>query len=124
MLAARFEDLRDQLAFRIQIRKTATKAVAYPIFILCFAGCVIGLRWSNSCRTSNCFSIPSTCPCLHYRLVLGVSVFVQSHWPLILIAAGAGLAAFRLCRIAPISGTLIDRLSCACRWSAGFSKRS
>ena len=43
-LAARCQDLRDQITFRIAIRKTATKAIAYPVFILCFAAFLPRLR--------------------------------------------------------------------------------
>jgi type II secretory pathway component PulF len=110
-LAARFEDLRDQIAFRIQIRKTAAKAVAYPIFILCFASCVIGLLMVKLVPNIKLLLDSLNVPLPEItRLVLGFSVFVQSHWRLILIAVGAGLAFFRVCRLAPVSGTLIDRL--------------
>jgi type II secretory pathway component PulF len=110
-LAARFKDLRDQIAFRIQIRKNAARAVAYPVFILCFAGCVIGLLMvklvPNIKLLLDSLNVPL--PGIT-RLVLGVSIFVQLHWRLLLVGAAAALAAFRLCRLASIPGTLIDRL--------------
>jgi type II secretory pathway component PulF len=110
-LAARFADLRDQIAFRIQIRKTAARAVAYPIFILCFAGCVIGLLMvklvPNIKLLLDSLNVPL--PGIT-RLVLGVSLFVQLHWSLMLLFVAAALVAFRICRFASFTGTLIDRL--------------
>lgn len=110
-LAARFADLREQIAFRIQVRKTAVKAVSYPIFILCFAACVIGLLMvrlvPNIRLLLDSLNVPL--PAIT-RLVLGVSVVVQVNWSLIIAAVAAVLVGFRLCRLFPLTGAFIDRL--------------
>jgi len=98
-LAARCDDLRDQIAFRIAIRKTATKAVAYPIFILSFAAGVVGLVVIRL--------IPNLKPLLdslnvaapgNYSHTPGNSAFFQAYWRLILISVVGAAVAFRLLR--------------------------
>ena len=110
-LAARCDDLRDQIAFRIAIRKTATKAVAYPIFILSFAACVVGLVLLRL--------IPNLKPLLDSlnvplpeitRIILGVSAFCQSSWRLILASAIGAATVFRLLRVVPPLAAFTDRL--------------
>jgi type II secretory pathway component PulF len=110
-LAARFEDLRDQLAFRILIRKTAAKAVAYPIFILTFASCVIGLLMVKLVPNIKVLldSLNVPLPAIT-RLILNCSGFVEAHWPVILVAGGLTVIGLRTVRSAPVLGTAIDRL--------------
>jgi len=110
-LAARFEDLRDQLAFRILIRKTATKALAYPIFILSFAGCVIGLLMVKLVPNIKLLLDSLNVPLPEItRLILGISGFVESRWPLILATVAVAFIGLRSFRAIPIVSTAIDRL--------------
>ena len=110
-LAARCDDLRDQIAFRIAIRKTATKAVAYPLFILSFAACVVGLVLLRL--------IPSLKPLLDSlnvplpritRIILGLSECCQSSWRLILAGAIGTVALFRILRAIPALSVATDRI--------------
>jgi type II secretory pathway component PulF len=110
-LAARCDDLRDQIAFRIAIRKTATKAVAYPIFILSFAAGVVGLVVIRL--------IPNLKPLLDSlnvplpeitRILLEISAFFQAYWRLIVLSMVGAVVGFRLLRkIRPLA-VLSDRL--------------
>jgi type II secretory pathway component PulF len=110
-LASRCDDLRDQIVFRIAIRKTATKAVAYPLFIVSFAACVVGFVLLRL--------IPNLKPLLDSlnvplpeitRIILGLSAFLQSSWRLILAGAICGAVTFRLLRAVPPLAVLTDRL--------------
>ena len=110
-LAARFEDLRDQFAFRISIRKTAGKAVAYPLFVLAFASVVIGFLMvklvPNLKALIDSLNVPL--PAVT-RVVLGVSAFAQSSWPLVALALGALVGLVQLARAWPSAALVTDRV--------------
>lgn len=110
-LAARFEDLRDQFAFRISIRKTAGKAVAYPLFVLGFAGAVIGFLIvklvPNLKALVDALNVPL--PAIT-RAVLGVSAFAQSFWPHFAVAVVGLVVVTQFIRGWPKAAATIDRI--------------
>jgi type IV pilus assembly protein PilC len=110
-LAARLEDLRDQIAFRLTIRRTAAQAVAYPAFILAFAGGVIGLlvvKLVPSLRLMlDSLNVPL--PAITNR-VLGISSLVQTSWPWMLGSVALLVIAIRLLRLLPPLATATDRM--------------
>ena len=101
-LAARCEDLRDQIAFRIAIRKTAVKAVAYPVFILCFAACVVGLLLVRLIPNLKVLLDSLNVPLPEItRLILRASALLQSYWRSILIGAIGLVLVIRILREIP-----------------------
>lgn len=110
-LAQRFAELRDQIAFRIQVRKSATKAVAYPIFILCFAGAVVGLLMVKLIPNLKILldSLNVPLPPIT-RFILGASLFAQTEWKAALFAIAAAILGVRFLRTVPAIGMLVDRV--------------
>ena len=110
-LAARFEDLRDQIAFRLAIRQTAAKAVAYPAFILVFASGVIGVLAvklvPNLKLLLDSLNVPL--PAITHQ-VLGASAWVQTSWPWIIGAAALFLIGVRFLRLLPPVAMATDRV--------------
>jgi type II secretory pathway component PulF len=122
-LAARCEDLRDQIAFRIMIRKTATRAVAYPVFILSFAACVVGFVLLRL--------IPNLKPLLDSlnvplpeitRVILAISASLKSSWNLILLGTLGVIVGFRLLREVPLFAVLSDRLILRLPFAGGIAQ--
>ncbi|MFI5338064.1 MAG: type II secretion system F family protein, partial [Opitutales bacterium] len=110
-LAERFADLRDQLRFRLKIRRAAGHAVAYPAFILCFATGVVSLLLVKlvplveELLVSLNVPLPSAT-----RGILAVSAFVRHHGLWLLAGAALVLVLARLLRTWPPSALAFDRL--------------
>ena len=110
-LAARLEELRDQIAFRILIRKTATRALAYPVFILVMAACVIGLLMVRLVPNIKVLLDSLNVPLPRLTLViLGVSGFVASHWQILVAAVVLLAPVVRIARALPPLVAVMDRL--------------
>lgn len=110
-LAARLEDLRDQIAFRLTIRKTAAKAVAYPAFILVFAGGVIGVLVvklvPNLKLLLDSLNVPL--PSITHQ-VLAASALVQTSWPWMVAAAAGFVVGVRFLQWLPPLALATDRV--------------
>lgn len=110
-LAERFEDLRDQVAFEIGLRKTTMRAVAYPAFVMTFASAVVVfvmvkvvpqfLELLNNLNTQ----MPAPT-----RFLVGVSAFFRAYYIPGLILLGMIVTAWLVCRRLPSPALAIDRL--------------
>ena len=122
-LAARCEDLRDQIAFRIAIRKTAVKAVAYPVFILCFAACVVGLLLVRLIPNLKVLLDSLNVPLPEItRLILRASALLQSYWRSILIGAIGLVLVIRILREIPAVAIATDRLMLRLPFIGGITR--
>ena len=122
-LAARCEDLRDQIAFRIAIRKTAIKAIAYPAFILSFAACVVGLLMVRLIPNLKVLLDSLNVPLPQItRITLAASAFFQTYWNSLLFGAVALAVIGRILWAIPAVAILTDRLLLRLPFIGGITK--
>ncbi len=122
-LAARCEDVRDQLAFRITIRKTATKAVAYPAFILAFATCVVALLLVRLIPNLKVLldSLNVPLPAVT-QVVLAVSAYARSYWAASLLTIAGAAVVATLLRAIPAVAIAIDHAFLKLPFIGGVTK--
>jgi type II secretory pathway component PulF len=108
-LAERFRDLRDQIRFRLRIRKAAIRAVAYPIFILVFAAAVLGLLLVRLIPLIEelLSSLNAELPPLT-KLILRVSAWARHDGAWFALVAVAVLATIHFIRFWPRMAGLFD----------------
>jgi len=116
-LGERFADLAADLEYQIELRRQVRKAVSYPLTLVVAVAALVVLIFT--------FVVPQFAPIfeqagvtlpLPTRVVVAVSRFMSSYWPVIIGGVVALVGAILVARALPAGRRLLDRLLLAMPW--------